>query len=621
MRSTRLVSLTQRAIAAIRYEVEPIDGPARIVVQSELATGDPALQGEIHRAEGVRALLVHRTRCSGVCLAAAMHHTVDGKADVATDAEPDLARVTFSARLQPNEQLRIDKHLAYGWSATRSPSALRDQVEAALTQARFDELAAAQRAFLDRAWELADVELDGDPELQQALRFAAFHIIQASARAERRPIPAKGLTGTGGYSGHTMWDMDSYTLPVLTRIAPETARDALLWRHSTLDHARERAAELDLDGVSFPWRTIAGDECSGYWPAGTAAFHINADVADAVRRYVAATGDEAFEREAGLDLLVGTARLWHSLGRYDRDGSFRIGNVTGPDEYTALVENNTYTNLMAARNLRAAADAAVRHRPRAAALGVDDDELAGWRKAAEAMRVPYDAELQITQQSEGFTHLRPWTFDEHDRTLMHHNHYVRLYGAQVLKQADLVHALYVCGDHFSPEQKARDFEYYERINVRDSSLSAPIQGIVAAEVGHLDLAYAYLQECALIDLEDHSGNTGEGVHLAALAGAWLVVVAGFGGLRDHGDELTFAPRRPSRLTGISFRVQHRGRLIRVRIAETAAYELLEGEPLELVHHGERVTVRDRLELKIPDAPIHPTPAQPPGREPPRRNRT
>ena len=225
---------------------------------------------------------------------------------------------------------------------------------AALAEARhtgWDGLLESQRAYLDDFWNRADVELDGDIELQQAIRFALFHTLQAGARAEQRAIGAKGLTGPG-YDGHTFWDTERFVLPVLTYTAPRAAADALRWRHSTLELARERAHQLGLEGAAFPWRTIRGQECSGYWPAGTAAFHIGADIADAVVRYQNATGDDAFERGPGLELLVETARFWRSLGHHDAQGRFRIDGVTGPDEYSAIADNNVYTNLMAQRNLR-----------------------------------------------------------------------------------------------------------------------------------------------------------------------------------------------------------------------------------------------------------------------------
>ena len=645
VRSTRLVSFVQRSVAAMLFEVEPLEAGARLVVQSELVANEPVpeeaedpraaaalrapLVGEYHAHQDLRATLVHRTRVSGLRMAAGMDHVVDGVDQTVTgiESEPDLARATISTEMQPGQSLRLVKLLAYGWSSRRSVPALRDQVDAALasaTRTGWDGLCAAQREYLDDFWDRADVELDGDPALQQATRFALFHVLQAGARAERRAIPAKGLTGSG-YDGHTFWDTEMYTLPVLAYVAPDAARDALLWRHETLDLAQARARELGLAGAAFPWRTIRGQECSGYWPAGTAAFHVNADVADGVRRYLAATGDEDFERGPGLDLLVATARLWRSLGHHDAQGHFRIDGITGPDEYTALVDNNVYTNLMAARNLRTAAETAVRHPRRAEELEVDEEEVAGWRDAAAAMVVPYDAELRITAQSDGFTRLRRWDFEEtsgDEYPLLLHFHNYLLYSSQVIKQADLVFALYTCGEHFEPEQKARDFEYYERLTVRDSSLSATIQAIVAAEVGQVELAYDYFGESAFIDLRDLAFNTKNGIHLASLAGTWLVAVAGFGGMRDQGESLSFAPRLPSRLNRLAFRVLHRGRRLSVEVrAGEATYDLRDGEPLELSHHGERLTVAEGepVTRPLPPAPRPPRAEQPPGRTPPRRH--
>jgi alpha,alpha-trehalose phosphorylase len=643
VRSVRLVSLVQRSVAAILYEVEPLGTSVRIGVQSELVANEPvaeqindprvaaafrdALVAEQHKHHQLRASLVHRTRASGLLMAAGMDHVVEGPEGTvtATESEPDLARLTVSTELKGGQRLRIVKFLAYGWSSQRSLPSLRDHVDLALAAARrtgWDGLLRAQRGYLDDVWQRADVRLDGDPALQQAVRFAVFQVIQAAVRAETRAIPAKGLTGSG-YDGHSFWDMEAYTLPVLTYLAPEAARDALSWRHATIDLARARARELGLDGVTFPWRTIRGQECSGYWPASTAAFHINADIADAVRRYLAATEDEDFEGGAGLELLVETARLWRSLGHHDAEGGFRIDRVTGPDEYTALGDNNVYTNVMAARNLLVAADVAIRHPKRAAELGVDEEEIASWRDAAGAIVVPFDADVQITPQCEGFTRFRKWNFQAtqpDDYPLLMHYHNYMLYSSQVVKQADLVFALYAAGDRFDPEQKARDFDYYESITVRDSSLSAAIQAIVAAEVGHLDLAYDYLAETAFIDLRDLASNTRDGVHLAALAGGWLAAVAGFGGMRDYARTLSFAPRLPSQLTQLSFGLIYRGRLLRVNIgSREAQYELVDGKPLEILHHGENVTltVSSPQTRPLPPAPQRPAPQPPPGRSPAR----
>jgi alpha,alpha-trehalose phosphorylase len=610
--STRLVSFAQRAVAAILWEVEPVDAPVRVVAQSELVANQPPpeaindprsaaaltspLLSEQFGDHEERVVLVHVTRSSRLRMGAGMDHVVDGPpgTEVRAESFPDVGRVTVAADLEPGSVLRLVKFLAYGWSSQRSLPAVLSQVSSALAEARhtgWDGLLAAQRAYLDEFWAGADVEVDGDAELQQAVRFALFHVLQAGARAEQRAIPAKGLTGPG-YDGHAFWDSESFVLPVLTYTKPEAARDHLLWRRSILDLARQRAQLLGLRGSAFPWRTIGGEECSGYWPAGTAAFHVNADVADAVERYCNVAQDEAFVRDAGFELLIETARLWRSLGHHDLHGRFRIDGVTGPDEYSALGDNNVYTNLMAQRNLRAAAGVVERHPDRAAELGVDAEEAATWRDAADDMMIPYDAELGVHQQAENSTSHQVWDFAHTPPEmypLLLHVPYFDLYRKQVVKQADLVLALHMCGDSFTPDEKARDFDYYEPLTVRDSSLSACTQAVVAAEVGHLDLAYDYFGEAALMDLDDLEHNTRDGVHIASLAGAWLAAVAGFGGLRDHGDALSFAPRLPGALAGLSFRLGYRGRRLLVEVKRTeAVYTLLEGDPLEVSHHGQEL---------------------------------
>jgi alpha,alpha-trehalose phosphorylase len=620
VRSTRLVSFVQRSAAAILYEVEPLDAPLRVVVQSELLANEPGarvtqdpraaavleqpLEPEEFLHSDARLVLVHATRQSKLRLAAAIDHVIDGPdgTTITTEGQEDIGRVTVAADLAEGECLQIVKFIAYGWSSQRSRPAVRDQVGAALASARhagWEGLAKGQREFLDDFWERADCELVGDDELQLALRFGLFHTLQAGARAEGRALAAKGLTGPG-YDGHTFWDTERFVLPVLTYTFPKAAADALRWRHATLDLARERASQLRLFGAAFPWRTIRGQECSGYWPAGTAAFHIGADIADAVASYHAATGDDAFEREVGLELLVETARLWCSLGHHDAEGGFRIDGVTGPDEYSAIADNNVYTNLLAQRNLEAAAAAVDRQPDRAVELGVERAEQTAWQRAARRMLVPWDERLGVHPQSEGFTQHDRWDFES---------------------TTPDQYPLLLSFTYFDLYRKQRDFEYYEALTVRDSSLSAATQAVIAAEVGHLELAYDYFGEAALMDLRDLENNTRDGVHIASLAGTWIAAVAGFGGMRDHGGVLTFAPRLPSRLERLTFGLLVRGTQLRVQTTKTeATYSVLDGAPLELTHHGTEFTVGadEPVTLAIPAAPERPAPKQPPGREPARR---
>ncbi|QLY33106.1 glycoside hydrolase family 65 protein [Nocardia huaxiensis] len=643
IRSERLVSFTDRAIAAIRYEVEPLDGEIDLVVQSDLLANEPAaattrdprlaaaldrpLVADFATARDYSALLAHHTRHSGLRMAAGIDHELElpGPARCSVQVEDDLARVTIAVDVAQGDRLRLTKYIAYGWSSRRSTPALRAQVAAALAagmETGWDTLLRRQRDYLDEFWATADIEIDGDPELQQAVRFALFHVLQAGARGESRAIPAKGLTGPG-YDGHAFWDTETFVLPVLTCTVPSAAGQALRWRHSTLDTARRRARELGQSGVMFPWRSINGEEGSGYWPTGTAAVHVNADIADATARYLAATDDEEFETDCGVELLVETARLWAGLGHHNSSGDFRIDGVTGPDEYSALADNNVYTNLMAQRNLREAAAACARRPEMADKFGVTPEETARWHDCADRMALPYNEKLGVHEQSEGFTRYARWDFAATTATnypLLLNYPYFELYRKQVVKQADLVLAMQLCPTVFTAEQKARNFDYYDALTVRDSSLSACTQAVLAAEVGHLSLAFDYFVEAALTDLHDLHHNVAHGLHIASLAGTWLCCVGGFGGLRDCGKDLFFAPRLPDQLDRLTFRIAWRGRRLAVEItADSATYSLLGGDSIRLSHHGRDFTLdADPVTLPIPFLRSRPAPELPDGRRPYRR---
>jgi alpha,alpha-trehalose phosphorylase len=645
--SSRLVSLTRRSLLAIRYRVEPVDVPIRVVVQSELVTNeetpkqskDPrvtaaienALEPVLHGARELRALLVHRTRSSKLQMAAAMDHRIDasGKYTTEIESQDSWARLTVSTALDVGEHVQLDKFVAYGWSRQRTVPALSDQVSAALTSVLdvgWDGATAEQAEAYRDFWDGADVEIDGPVELQIAVRMGMFHVYQAAARAEQRAIPAKGLTGTG-YDGHAFWDTETFVLPMLSATAPHAAADALRWRHVTLDQARERARTLRLTGAAFPWRTIRGEECSAYWPAGTAAFHVNADIAVAAARHYWWTLDDDLARDCSLPILVETARLWAALGYRGEDDRFHIDGVTGPDEYSALSNDNVYTNLMAAMNLRAAVGA-VEHFPNeAAALSVSEPETAAWAWAADHMAVPYSDEHQVHEQARGFTVCEVWDFERSARDgeypLLLNVPYFDLYRSQVVKQADLLLAMHWAGDQFSAADKARAVAYYEPLTVRDSSLSACTQAVLAAEVGHLDLAADYLAEAALMDLRDTEHNAKDGLHLASLAGSWLAIVAGFGGLRDSLERPLFRPQLPPGWGGLRFRVHWRGQRLHVDIdSRHVTYSVHGTEPVAIAHCSqdktEELTVRPGKPVRrkwLPVQPTTPPPTQPAGREP------
>jgi alpha,alpha-trehalose phosphorylase len=638
--SRRLVSLVERSVCAVRYEVRVLDRPAHVVVRSELAAGevtppgvdndDPRVRELLERAFEPRAqignanggALVERTRRSGITVATAVGHQVDG-GRVSTHVDEQHVVTTVAADLGPGEGVTVVKVVGYSWSHDAGSDSVLAEASAAVSSAfdlGWEGLLAGQRAALDELWATADVEVDGDPELQQALRYTVFQLFSSAACISGAPVGAKGLTGIG-YSGHTFWDVEGFVVPALTLLRPDAAARLLRWRAATLDLARERAGTLGLAGACFAWRTISGREVSAYWPASTAAMHVNADIARAFWLYQNVTGRD-LDSLGGLAVLVETARLWMSIGHEDAAGGWHLFGMTGPDEYTGVVDDNVFTNLMARANLRRAAEACERLPERASELGVHSAETAAWRSAAEAVHVPWDERVRVHPMNDNFTTYREWPFeDERDHyPVQEHHHYADFYRRQVLKQADLVQALWWCRDEFTAEEVARDLDYYEARTVRDSSLSAAVQAVVCAQAQHPDLALRYLREAALVDLRDVRGDTPNGLHLAAVGGTWLAFVAGLGGLREDHEDLEIAPLLPSSLSRTAYSVTWRGSLLRI---ETTC----EGTTVTLVRGGEPVTVVvDGAPLSVTAAaPVHaplrdPTPLldeprQPVGREP------
>jgi alpha,alpha-trehalose phosphorylase len=638
--SRRLVSLAERSVCAVRYEVRALDGPAHVVVRSELASGavtptgvdnddprvaeclDDAFEPLAHACAPTGGTLATRTRRSRITLAAAVDHVVDG-GRVSSDADEHRVVTTVVADLAAGGALGLTKVVAHTWSLDAWAGSLVGEASAAVASALdlgWEGLLAAQRGVLDEFWATADVEVDGDPELQQALRYSVFQLFCSAACISGAPVGAKGLTGMG-YSGHTFWDVEGFVLPALTLLRPDTAARLLRWRADTIGSARERARTLGRAGAAFAWRTISGPEVSAYWPASTAAMHVNADVARAFWLFENVTGADLGD-VGGLPVLVETARLWMSLGHEDAAGAWHLFGMTGPDEYTGVVDDNVFTNLMARANLRRAADACRRYEARAAELGVDHAETAAWRATAAAVHVPWDEGLGVHPMNANFTAYAEWPFEEQRDAypVQEHQHYATFYRRQVLKQADLVQALWWCRDEFTDEEVARDLDYYEARTVRDSSLSAAVQAVVCAQAQHPDLALRYLRECALVDLRDVQEGTAQGLHLASVAGAWLALAAGLGGLREDHDDLEIAPLLPSSLSRTAWSVTWRGSVLRVETTrEGTTVTLVRGEgPVTVVVDGAPLQVTAGAPASAPlraPAPLLGEPTQPAGREP------
>jgi len=636
LKSQRLVSLHWRHLAAICYEVTLISGAAELAIASELVTHlprpkegsddprvgvrmtDSALEPVAQTCDDTRVVLELRTRSSGMGLACGMEHAIDTQLSYSLDSsvEEDEGRVVFFLDAEPGIPARVTKLLGYHHAEHAASGDLRRRVARTLDRAAndgFARIAEIQRERLDAFWEHSDIAIEGPGDIQQAVRFNLFQLRQASARVEGHGIAAKGLTGRG-YEGQYFWDTEIYVLPCLTYTQPHVARRLLHFRYEMLDAARRRAKQLGHRGALFPWRTISGEEASAYYAAGTAQYHINAAISYAVRQFVRVTGDEEFLAREGVEILVETARFWSDLGFFSqrRDGKFCIQGVTGPDEYSAVVDNNAYTNLMARENLSGAVECLQllqetdpeAHATLVGRLKIAPSEPEEWSRAAANMFVPYDERTGVLLQDEHFLNRKPWDFDGtpvEKYPLLLHYHPLNIYRHQVIKQTDVVLATFLAGNQFSLDEKRRVFEYYDPLTTADSSLSSCVQSVMASEVGDIEAAYEYFLISAAIDLANLAGNVGDGIHVASCGGVWMALVNGFAGLRDiEGHDLRFAPRLPVDWKSMIFRVIARGSRLEVEMTPDATtYRLLDGRPLSLISDGKHFTVTLDAPVKLP----------------------
>ena len=632
--SRRLVSFANRHVAAISYCVTLLNAPAFVVISSEMTANQPSVRDNeedprlakaflgpvLHQrtsySKDRRIVLCHATEKSRFTLTCATDTTLESSCPHSYKVvhSADFGQVAFTIEARPGCPIQLTKYMVYHSSQTASAEELCGGAEWTMDRVvnqGFQQLLASQEQYMDDFWGRSDVRIRdireerikrSTVEIQQAIRFNLFHILQASARAEETGVPAKGLTGQA-YEGHYFWDTEIYLLPFLTYTCPRVARNLLAFRYKMLPQARARAKELGHRGAMFPWRTISGEEASAYYAAGTAQYHINADIMYALRKYVRATGDEVFLRNFGAEMLVETARLWLDLGFYSdaKGGKFCINGVTGPDEYNAVVNNNAYTNLMVRENLRYATQVvealrttepdaydALVHK-----TALEPSEVKAWVRAAENMYVPYDQNLKIILQDDNFLDREPWDFrntpaDHYPLLLFYHP--LNIYRKQVIKQADVVLAMFLLGDAFPPETKKRNFDFYDPLTTGDSSLSSCVEAIVAAQTGDMEKAIRYGMAALLMDLADVGGNVKDGCHIASMGGTWMMLTYGFGGMRDDDGTLSFWPRRaPEENAILRFPLTYRGQMLEIEIGlDKVKYALREGERIVIRHETEEV---------------------------------
>lgn len=645
----RLVSFEEKHLAIMRVEVTVLNADAPVTISCQVINrqdgedvygGSPAhaskagfdprktekfhervLQPQEYWQDEMRSALSYRVTNSGMTIAVLADHLIetDNEYSARRLVEPDIAKNVFRVQAKAGVPIRVTKLVSYHTSRGVPAREIVDRCRRTLDRALMvgvDEHFVQQRVWLDGFWERSDVRIAGHDALQQATRWCLFQLAQAAARADGQGVPAKGTTGSG-YSGHYFWDTEIYVLPFLAYTTPQWARNALRMRYLMLPAGRRRAFQLNEAGALFPWRTINGEEASAYYAAGTAQYHINADVSYALAKYVRATGDTEFLFREGIDIAVETARLWTTLGFWrTSDGaveleSFHIHGVTGPDEYTTVVNDNLFTNVMARFNLRFAART-IRlmadtdpeaYRIAVDRLALDPEEPEAWERAAEAMHIPYSAALGIHPQDAVFLEREIWDLEHtppDKRPLLLHFHPLVIYRYQVLKQADVVLALFLQGNHFSAEEKLADFEYYDPLTTGDSTLSSVVQSILAAEVGYQDLALQYFEQSAFVDLGDLHHNAADGVHVASAGGVWTALVSGFGGMRDHYGELSFDPRLPVSWDELAYSLEWHGTRLQIALSRREMrVSAGMGDPVTFTVRGAAYTVLPGEELVVP----------------------
>lgn len=623
----RMASFQLLSLFLIEYRVEAVDfaGEVELVsthmgrVTNYFDPKDPRVAGEAFQylfpekpeiSEGISGITA-ATGKSGLKLCSAVKNCYSSSGTVERQVREDSVTEIYRDSLKAGESLTLAKYTIL-CDSIRYPdvkAAAFELMGEALAQPR-EELYRFQEEYLRKFWEDCAVSVDGDEQLNEAVSYNLYQLMQSAGRDPYGNIAAKGLSGEG-YEGHYFWDTEMYMQPFFMLNAREISKNLIRNRYSMLEYAKENARLLGhRQGAAYPWRTIMGRECSGYFPSGSAAYHISGDISYSIAAYYLATGDLALLEECGAEILIETARMWMDLGTWYR-GEFMLHTVTGPDEYTCLVNNNYYTNVLAAYNLKWAVKSFTLLKEAGLEAGVQEktkvtpQELEEFEEASRRMYLPYDRELDINPQDDSFLQKKVWDLSaltEEERPLLLHYHPMYLYRFQVCKQADTVMAHFILEDAQELSTIRNSFAYYEKVTTHDSSLSTCIFSIMAAKLGQVEKAYSYFGESAKLDLFNTHKNTKDGIHTANMGGTYMAIVYGFGGLRIKEDGLHLAPRLPEEWKGYRFRFLYQDAKIEVQVnREGCRICLLGGSPVEIWLNEEKVYLAGELESS--NAPI------------------
>ena len=500
---------------------------------------------------------------------------------------------TFEATVKPQETKTIQKRVVVVTSRDyESVDDLRDAMEgisAKVAKYDYDTLFAAHENVWAERWNQSDIKIDGDTDAQQGMRFNLFGLFTTySGEDSRLNIGPKGFTGEK-YGGATYWDTEAFCIPVYLGVSkPEVSRNLLMYRYNQLDGAYVNAKEQGLKGALFPMVTFNGIECHNEWEITFEEIHRNGDIAFAIYNYTRYTGDKSFVLHEGSKILTEMSRFWADRVHFsERKGQYMIHGVTGPDEYENNVDNNWYTNFLARWTLKYTLQILGEvDQDQLTKLAVSDAEKKQWQEIVDKMYLPYDEDLGIFVQHDGFLDkdIQPVSSIPKDQLpINQHWSWDKILRSPYIKQGDVLQGIWDFIDDFSEREKKRNFDFYEPLTVHESSLSPAIHSVLAADLHYEDKAVELYERTARLDLDNYNNDTSDGLHITSMTGGWLAMVQGFAGMRVHDDgTLSYKPFLPKKWNSYSFRQVFRGRVIEVSVDEDGAhFKLISGEPLEI----------------------------------------
>ena len=618
----RFLSLTQDEAGAIAYEVVPLSGDASIAYEPYLDSGitnedtnwdDQFWNTVAVEEDGDRAFITAHTLKTHFYVTTFMHSQCainDRKLTlsktVQEEGQSTYIGYRYETDVKQGETFTIHKFGGYVSSLNHKKEALIEAAQSALEKATslgFEGLLQDHISAWADIWAMADIAIEGDVKAQQGIRFNIFQLNQTySGKDARLNIGPKGFTGEK-YGGSTYWDTEAYCIPFyMATKDQQVARNLLIYRYNHLDKAIENAEKLGFkDGAAlYPMVTMNGEECHNEWEITFEEIHRNGAITYAIYNYERYTGDTSYIPEMGLEVLIGIARFWAQRATFSQEKKqYVILGVTGPNEYENNVNNNWYTNYLAKWCLEyafAKAESVQKQEPKAfgrilVKTALTSTEYTSWATLAEEMYLPYNEALGVYLQQDDFldkelydvAHLKP-----SERPINQHWSWDRILRSPYIKQADILQGFYFFEDHFSQQELEQHFDFYEPFTVHESSLSPCVHAILAAKLGRMDQAYDFYLRTSRLDLDDYNKEVEEGLHITSMAGTWMSVVEGFGGMRVMDGQLAFHPQIPNAWDSYSFKVNFRGHILKAIITKNeAVFTLEDGDALEVIVDGRR----------------------------------